>query len=150
MFAVHMLKFMILLSIAISLMLCALRHFSFFCMPVFWLGSDAAINFVYSVRYLGVRLNSNLLDDDDILRQVRFLHGAGNTLKYHFSKCSSVVENRLLCSVRIVQIFMRVIHGVIIVLILSESCMSLTMTPVEFCIVYLVTSVRGSVKFLAM
>ena len=64
-------------------------------MPVLRLGSDATISFVNSVRYLGVQLNSNLFDDDDILRRVRFLYGTGNKLKYRFSKCSSVVKNTL-------------------------------------------------------
>ena len=76
-------------------MLCAPRYFSLSCMPVLRLGSDATISFVNSVRYLGVQLNSNLFDDDDILRQVRFLYGTGNKLKYRFSKCSSVVKNTL-------------------------------------------------------
>ena len=50
-------------------------------MSVLRLGSDTTISFVNSVGYLGVQLNSNLLDDDDILRQVRFLYGTGNKLK---------------------------------------------------------------------
>ena len=62
-------------------MLCASRHFSLSCMPALRLGSDAIISFVNSVRYLGAQLNRNLLDDDDILRQVRFLYGTGNKLK---------------------------------------------------------------------
>ena len=65
------------------------------CMPVLRLGSDATISFVKSVTYLGVQLNSNLLDDDDILWQVKFLYGTGNKLKYRFSKCSFVVKNTL-------------------------------------------------------
>ena len=129
-------------------MLCAPRYFSLSCMPVLRLGSDATISFVNSVRYLGVQLNSNLFDDDDILRQVRFLYGTGNKLKYRFSKCSSVVKNTSFH--RIVQIFMRVTYGVIIVLTLSESCVLLIMTRIEFCIIYLVASVLGSAKFLPM
>ena len=50
-------------------MLSAPRYFSLSCMPVFRLGSDATISVVNLVRYLGVQLNSNLFDDDDILRQ---------------------------------------------------------------------------------
>ena len=117
-------------------------------MYVLRLGSDATISFVKSVRYLGVQLNSDLLDDDDIVRQLRFIYGTGSKLKYRFSKCSFVVK--ILCSVCIVQVFMRVTYGVIIVLILSESCVSLIMTHIEFSIIYLVTSVLGSVKFLPM
>ena len=48
-------------------MLCAPRHFSLSCMPVPRFDSGATISFVNSVRYLGVQLNSNLFDDDDIL-----------------------------------------------------------------------------------
>ena len=65
-------------------MLCAPRHFSLSCMPVLRFGSDATISFIKSVRYSGVQLNSSLLDDDDILGQVRFLYSTGNKLKYHF------------------------------------------------------------------
>ena len=108
----------------------------------------AFISFVNSVRYLGVQLNSNLFDDDDILRQVRFLYGTGNKLKYRFSKCSSVVKNTLFRSYCTSFYASTVTYGVIIVLILSESCVLLIMTRIEFCIIYLVTSVLGSAKFL--
>ena len=76
-------------------MLCAPRHFSLSCVPVFRLGSDATISFVKSVRYLRVQLTSNMLVGDYILRQVRFFYGTGNKLKYRFSTCSSVVKNTL-------------------------------------------------------
>ena len=90
---------MILFSIAINLMLCAPpRHFSLSCMPVLTLGSNPIISFVKLVRYLGIQLTSNLLEDDNTLRQVRFLCGTANKLKYRFSKCSSVVKNTLFCS----------------------------------------------------
>ena len=39
------------------------------------------------LKYLGVCLsNYSLLDDDDILRLVRLVYGAGNKVKYRFFK----------------------------------------------------------------
>ena len=56
-------------------------------------GLPEEIKSVDEARYVDEAiLNSNLFDDDDILRQVRFLYGTGNKLKYRFSKCSSVVK----------------------------------------------------------
>ena len=103
MFAVHMPKLMILFSIVINLMLCFVLRGILICPACLFLdlviyGGDAiTISFVNSMRYLWVQLNSNLLDDDDILRQVGFLHGrpTGNKLKHRSSKCSSAVKNTL-------------------------------------------------------
>ena len=38
------------------------------------------IKFVNRVVYLGVRINSDLCDDDDTARQMRYLYGAANKL----------------------------------------------------------------------
>ena len=73
------------------------NHFNLSCKsPVLTLGKQR-IYFVDSVKYLGVCLSNSLLDDDDILRLVRSVYGAGNKLKYRFSKCSTRVKNTLYC-----------------------------------------------------
>ena len=73
------------------------NHFNLSCKPpVLTLGKQR-IYFVCSVKYLGVCLSNSLLDDVDILRLMRSVYGAGNKLKYRFSKCSTRVKNTLYC-----------------------------------------------------
>ena len=52
-------------------------------------------NNVHNVKYLGVFLNNNLKDDDDICRQVRYLYGKAYQLKATFSKCFRTIKNIL-------------------------------------------------------
>ena len=51
------------------------------------------VKFKNNVKYLGVFLNNNLKDDDDICRQVRYLYGKSYELKTTFSKCSRTIKN---------------------------------------------------------
>ena len=53
------------------------------------------IKFVNNVVYLGVSISSDLWDDTDIARQVRYLYCAANKLKTRFFKCSIEVKNIL-------------------------------------------------------
>ena len=53
------------------------------------------VKFKNNVKYLGVFLNNNLKDDDDICRQVRYLYGKSYQLKATFSKCSHTIKNTL-------------------------------------------------------
>ena len=53
------------------------------------------VKFKNNVKYLGVFLNNNLKDDDDICRQVRYLYGKSYELKTTFSKCSRTIKNIL-------------------------------------------------------
>ena len=48
-----------------------------------------------SVKYLGLHINSDLIDDIDIQRQVESFYFAANKLKYQFDKCSLKVKNYL-------------------------------------------------------
>ena len=78
-------------------MLFTLNHFNLSCkLPVLTLGKRR-VYFVDSVKYLGVCLGNSFQDDDDILKLVRSVYGAGNKLKYRFSKCSTRVKNTLYC-----------------------------------------------------
>ena len=52
-------------------------------------------NFRYSVKYLGIHLNQSHTDDNDIMRQIKFLYTAGNRLRSDFSKCSVSIKNKL-------------------------------------------------------
>ena len=53
------------------------------------------VKFKNKVKYLGVFLNNNLKDDDDICRQVRYLYGKSYQLKATFSKCSRSIKSIL-------------------------------------------------------
>ena len=53
------------------------------------------VKFKNNIKYLGVFLNNNLKDDDDICRQVRYLYGKSYQLKATFSKCSRTIKNIL-------------------------------------------------------
>lgn len=70
------------------------KQFSLSTSPTVLLG-NMTVCFSDSVTYLGVKLNSSLTDNDDILRQVRSVYCAANKLKAKFSKCSLVVKNVL-------------------------------------------------------
>ena len=59
------------------------------------------IDFVESVKYLGVHICNSLTDDDDIARQVQSLYCYANMLKHRFFRCTTTVTNlpfRAYCS----------------------------------------------------
>ena len=56
---------------------------------------DKVKQFSKSVKYLGVLLNDNLSDNDDIQRQMRSVYGTANWLKYNFFKCSKKLKKFL-------------------------------------------------------
>ena len=53
------------------------------------------IKFVNIVVYLEVSINSDLCDDTDIARQVRYSYCAAKKLKTRFFKCSIELKNIL-------------------------------------------------------
>ena len=67
------------------------------------------VKFKNNVKYLGVFLNNNLKDDDDICRQVRYLYEKAYQLKATFSKCSRTIKIYYL--IITVLRFMLVIYG---------------------------------------
>ena len=50
------------------------------------------VQFLDQVKYLGVRINASLKDDDDIQRQVKSLYCAANKLRGTFDQCSTAVK----------------------------------------------------------
>ena len=54
--------------------------------------------FFDQVKYLGVRINASLKDDDDIQRQVKSLCWVANKLRGTFDQCSTIVKNTLFCA----------------------------------------------------
>ena len=77
-------------------------------MPKIYLCNDV-IKFLNNVIYLGVFLNNNLNDDNDISRQVCYLYEKSYQLKVTFSKPSYTVKIYYL--IIIVHHFMLVIYG---------------------------------------
>ena len=62
---------------------------------------NATVEFVSKVKYLGIILNFNRKDDDDISRQLRSTYSIANMLRSKFSFCSNTVKNclfRTFCS----------------------------------------------------
>ena len=49
-------------------------------------------------KYLGILLDTELPDDKDIQRQLRYQYCAANKLRASFSHCSNAVKNILFCS----------------------------------------------------
>ena len=70
------------------------KSFSLSSSPRVMLG-NSSINFTKQVKYLGVIINDDLNDNDDILRQTRSLYCTANKLKSRFNKCSIEVKNYL-------------------------------------------------------
>ena len=78
---------MILSSIVKNLLAYYLLHFGkkFYGMPTPQLTLNSnKIDFVESVKYLGVHIFNSLTNDDDIARQVRSLYCKANVLKHRF------------------------------------------------------------------
>ena len=54
--------------------------------------NGSSIKFVSDTKYLGVLLNQRAKDDQDILRQVRYLYCAANTARSKFHRCSNDIK----------------------------------------------------------
>ena len=65
--------------------------------PVLKLGGQY-VNSVDQYKYLGIVLDTELSDDKDIQRQLRYQYCAANKLRASFSRCSNAVKNVLFCS----------------------------------------------------
>ena len=64
------------------------------CFLPVYLGGES-IQYVDSVKYLGVLLRSDSLDNNDIIRQTRGLYGRSNILLRKFARCSKEVKIHL-------------------------------------------------------
>ena len=62
--------------------------------PVLKLGGQY-VNYVDQCKYLGILLDTELTDDKDIQRQLRYIYCAANKLPATFSCCSNAVKNVL-------------------------------------------------------
>jgi len=62
--------------------------------PVLKLGGQY-VNSVDQYKYLGILLDTELLDDKDIQRQLRYQYCAANKLRASFSRCSNAVKKVL-------------------------------------------------------
>ena len=62
--------------------------------PVLKLG-DQYVNSVDQYKYLGIVLDTELSDDKDIQRQLRYQYCAANKLQASFSRCTNAVKNVL-------------------------------------------------------
>ena len=60
--------------------------------PVLKLGGQY-VNSVDQYKYLGIVLDTELSDDKDIQRQLRYQYCAANKLRASFSRCSNAVKN---------------------------------------------------------
>ena len=60
--------------------------------PVLKLGGQY-VNSVDQYKYLGIVLDTELSDDKDIQRQLRYQYCAANKLRASFSQCSNAVKN---------------------------------------------------------
>jgi len=65
--------------------------------PLLKLGGQYAKS-VDQYKYLGIVLDTELSDDKDIQRQLRYQYCAANKLRASFSRCSNPVKNVLYCS----------------------------------------------------
>ena len=61
--------------------------------PVFL--CDTELKFVTDIKYLGIFLNADMTDHDDMNRHVRYLYAKGNMLLQKFKNCSDNVKFRL-------------------------------------------------------
>ena len=62
--------------------------------PLLKLGGQY-VNSVDQYKYLGIVLDTELSDDKDIQRQLRYQYCAANKLRASFSRCSNAVKNVL-------------------------------------------------------
>ena len=68
-------------------------RFSLKC-PLVHLGNNV-LEYQEKVKYLGVLLNDNLNDNDDIMKQMRGLYARANSVLRKFAACSFAVKLRL-------------------------------------------------------
>ena len=64
------------------------------CIPVLTSGGQY-VNSVDQYKYLGIVLDTELSDDKDIQRQLRYQYCGANKLRASFSRCSNAVKNVL-------------------------------------------------------
>ena len=57
--------------------------------------NNTKLKFVQSIKYLGVFLNDQCDDNDDLLRHRKYLYARGNALIARFKDCSNEVKTRL-------------------------------------------------------
>ena len=67
-------------------MVCWPKKFLFKFSPIFYLQSDALL-YVDSYKYLGVMMNNNLTDDEEICTKIRGIYATGNMVIRKFAKC---------------------------------------------------------------
>ena len=79
---------------------------------------NATVEFVPKVKYLGIILNSNRKDDDDIGIQLRSTYGIANMLRNKFSFCSNTVKNCLF------RTFCSAMYGLNLWCLYFKSCMN--------------------------
>jgi len=65
--------------------------------PLLKLGGQY-VKSVDQYKYLGIVLDTELSDDKDIQRQLRYQYCSANKLRASFSRCSNAVENVLFIS----------------------------------------------------
>ena len=70
------------------------KKFCVFTSPTIFLSTNT-VTFSDNVKYLGVKRNALLFDDDDIYRQIRTIYSTANNLKIFFSQCSTSVKTVL-------------------------------------------------------
>ena len=88
-----------------------LKQFCVSASPINFLSTNT-VSFSNDVKYLGVKLNDLLSDDDNIYREIRTIYGTANRLKISFSQCSTSVK--MYYSVLTIRSFILVNYGVII------------------------------------
>ena len=86
------------------------KHAKSTATPVLILGGQYVTS-VDQYKYLGILLDTELADDKDIQRQLRYQYRAANKLRGSFSRCSNAVKNVLFRS--FVRPYMHLNYGVI-------------------------------------
>ena len=86
-------------------MICWPKRFLFKFLPIFLLQNDV-LQFVSVYKYLGVLINENMADDDEILQRMRNIYSTSNILVRKFGKCS------IDCKVLMFKTFLSQVYGV--------------------------------------
>jgi len=71
--------------------------------PLLKLGSQY-VKYVDQYKYLGIVLDTELSDDKDLQRQLRYQYCAADKLRASFSRCSNAVKNELFRSFSVVKV----------------------------------------------
>ena len=74
--------------------MCNVKKFKLKNRPTIKLGKDI-LEYVQSVKYLGVIINEMFNDNDDVKRQMRCLYARSNMLLSNFYSCTNEVKSRL-------------------------------------------------------